>query len=327
MEDCVIFLRKKIFGENSIEEYAKRVAKATGAVIKVCPCYSTTLKEMLENIKFARKEQGKINHIVAQTESYLAPFLKNKSIVTFHDLGTLYSSRSRLYKIIKILFYVKTAEFFSNAITFVSNQTMAEFKTQAWKKNLNLNLIYNSYDERLIPDDVSEKEPKPIVLQVGTGRRKNLEATIKAMCGLNAKLLIIGRLSENQTDLLKENNIDFENSFDVDYEKIVDSYNRSKIVSFPTFYEGFGLPVVEANVMKKAVVSSDLPIVHEVGNDAVFYIDPCNADSINKAFTELLANKSVYADLVEKGEKNAERFSFSVISKQYQDLYRSLRDE
>ena len=53
MDERVIFLRKKIDGENSIEGYAQRVAEATGAIIKVCPCHSTTLRGMLKNIKFA----------------------------------------------------------------------------------------------------------------------------------------------------------------------------------------------------------------------------------------------------------------------------------
>ena len=56
MDERVIFLRKKIDGENSIEGYAQRVAEATGAIIKVCPCHSTTLRGMLKNIKFAKYE-------------------------------------------------------------------------------------------------------------------------------------------------------------------------------------------------------------------------------------------------------------------------------
>lgn len=327
MDERVIFLRKKIDGENSIEGYAQRVADATGAVIKVCPYDSTTLIGMLRNIKFARNEHGRINHIAAQTESYLVPFLKGKRIVTFHDFGTLYASRNFLYGLLKILVYVKTAEYFSDAITFVSKQTEEEFLKQKWKKIKNLHVIYNSYDERLVPNDKSNFEPKPVVLQIGTGVRKNLESTIRAMEGINAKLLVIGKLNKNQLELLKEYEIDYENAFDITYEKIVDCYNRAKLVVFPTFYEGFGLPIIEANIMQKPIISSDLPIVREVGLDAVYYINPNRVEDISNALKKLFYDNLLYERYVELGIKNARRFSKNVIFSQYSELYRSLENE
>lgn len=324
MDERVLFLRKKIEGENSIEEFAYRISRAVGAVVKICPCYSTSLKGMLENIKFVKLEQGRVNHIVAQTESYLLPFIRGKKIVTFHDLGTIYSSRNILYKFLKILIYIKTAEFFSDAITFVSVQTKNEFKRQIWKNKNNLHVIYNTYDERLAYNDRSALEEKPIILQIGTGKRKNLESTINAMIGLKAKLLVIGKLSDEQSRLLRENKIEYENYFDISYEEIVECYNRAKIVSFPTFYEGFGLPIVEANVMKKPVVSSDLPVIREVGGNAVFYIDPYNVATIQSAFMNLLMNSEVYKKYVSFGVDNAKRFSAEVIYPQYQELYGKL---
>lgn len=163
-------------------------------------------------------------------------------------------------------------------------------------------------------------------MQIGTGPRKNLEATIKAMRDINARLLIIGKLTELQLSLLKENDVDFENKFDVSYEEIVNCYNRAKIVAFPTFYEGFGLPIIEANVMHKPVVSSELPIIREVGNNSVFYINPNDIVSIKNSFEELLFDKSTYNSFVSKGTENAKRFSPSTIYEQYRELYRSLEN-
>lgn len=323
----MIFIRKKIEGENSIEGFALRVASATNAVIKECPCYSTSIKGIIENLKFARREQGKINHVVAPTESYLIPFLKGKKIVTFHDLGTLYSSRSVLYRLVKRMFYIKCAECFADAFTFVSMQTKKEFEDQCWVKRRKSMVIYNTYDDRLIPNDKSEEEPIPIVLQIGTGSRKNLEATIKAMTGVNAKLLVIGKLSTQQLDLLNACGIIYENHFDVSYGEIVDAYNRSKLVSFPTFYEGFGLPVVESQVMKKPIISSDLEIIREVGGNGVYYVDPYNVDSIKYAFKNLLSDKKLYDNYVENGLENVRKFSSQYIYSQYQNLYNSLNDE
>lgn len=324
MNKHVIFLRKKIEGENSIEEVAYHVAESTGAIVKVLPFSSTTIRGMKKNIDFAKKEQGEVNHIIAQTESYIAPFLHGKKIITFHDFETLYASRNLIYKVLKILFYVKSAEYFADVITFVSKQTKEEFKKQQWNKRKKLQVIYNTYDARLICNDKSSCEILPIVLQIGTGKRKNLESTIQAMIGLNAKLLIIGKLHENQIRLLNENNILYENYFDVSFEKIVESYNRAKIVVFPTFYEGFGLPIIEAQVMQKPIVASDLSIVKEVGGNGVFYINPNDVESIKKAIHSLLENQDLYQRYVFSGIENAKRFSSESIYEQYQNLYRSL---
>ena len=200
---------------------------------------------------------------------------------------------------------------------------MTEFKSQLWKKRRNLHVIYNTYDNRLQYNDVSDKEEVPIILQIGTGARKNLESTIKAMQGLSAKLLIIGRLSESQKALLTSNNIIYENNFDVPYEKIIDSYNRAKIVVFPTFYEGFGLPVIEAQVMQKPIIASDLEIIREVGADGVFYINPNDTNSIHNAIVTLLGNYKKYNDFVKKGLENSKRFSSEIIFPQYKNLYKS----
>lgn len=322
----MIFLRKKVEGENSIEEFARRVARATGAIVKECPHHSTTLLGMLRNIAFARRERGKTNHIIAQTESYLCLFLGGSKIVTFHDMGTIYASRNRLFKMLRILLYVKTAEFFSDAITFVSKQTRCEFEKQLWKRKLKLRVIYNTYDERLIPNDTSDLEQIPIILQIGTGARKNLESTILAAKGLNVKLVIIGKLRDSQISMLKENGVKYENAFDIPYEDYVVFYNRAKIVVFPTFYEGFGLPVVEAQVMKKPVVASDLEIIREVGGNGVFYINPNDVGSIRCAIVSLLDDKGKYRGFVSAGIENAKRFSSESIYPQYEELYRCLED-
>lgn len=321
MDSRVIFLRKKILGENSIEECAYRIAQKVGAVVKVCPCFSTSLQGILQNIVFAKANQGAINHIIAPSECYLLPFLKGKKIITFHDLGTLYASRNRLLKLLKVLLYIKPAEYFADSITFVSKYTFDEFTQQEWHKNRNKVVIYNSYDDRLIYDDVSRQEVKSAILHIGTGKRKNLEAVIAAVKGFDIKLLIVGRLSGDQQKMLNENNIVFENYYDIPYSEIVHLYNRASIVSFPTFYEGFGLPVIEAQVMHKPVFASKIPIIEEVGRDAVCYVDPYSTASIRDAISNLLYNQRYRDSLIEKGVENAKRFSSSTILDSYASLY------
>lgn len=322
MDNKVIFIRKKIIGENSIEEFAYRISQGTGAKIIQLPYDSVKVKNIIRNIIFARKHQGKVNHIVNATEGYLLPFLRNKKIITYHDFGTLSCSRNKLYKIMKFLFYVVPSKKYADFITFVSEQTKNEYIEKCGNKNMHkLLVIYNSYDERLKCFEKNKKNEKKIILHIGTGVRKNLEGLIQASRGLYIKLIVIGKLTDIQKKLLRENNIDFENYFDLPFEKIVEFYNLCDVVSFPTFYEGFGMPVIEANVMQKPVISSDIPIIHEVGNDAVYYVNPRDSKTIHSAVLDLIEHPEVYEKYVKLGIKNAKRFSPEVIINQYKKIY------
>lgn len=105
------------------------------------------------------------------------------------------------------------------------------------------------------------------------------------------------------------------------YSDIVAFYNRALIVSFPTFYEGFGLPVIEANVMQKPVIASKIPIIEEISNGSVFYVDPYAVNSIRDAIQCLLRDKNKRQELILKGIENAQQFSSSKILNDYMRLY------
>lgn len=325
MDNTVIFIRKKIIGENSIEEFAYRISQGTGAKIIELPYDSVKIKSILKNIMFARKHQGIVNHIVNASEGYLLPFLRNKKIITYHDLGTLSCSRNKLYKMMKFLFYVIPSKKYADFITFVSEQTKNEYIKKCGNKNMDkLRVIHNSYDERLIFFGRSKKNDKRIILHIGTGARKNLEGLVQASEGLDIRLLVVGKLTDIQKKLLREKNIDFENYFDLPFEKIVALYNLCDVVSFPTFYEGFGMPIIEANIMQKPVISSDIPIVHEVGKDAVYYINPKDSKTIRSAILDLIEHPEVYKNYVKLGIQNAKRFSPEVIINQYKRIYEGI---
>ena len=318
----VIILRKKIAGENSIEEIAYRISGFLSVPVLECPAHSSSFSDIRENIHFVKQIQAPAYHIISPAEAYLLPFLnKGKKIFTHHDLGTNNSSK-KIYGIIKYIFAIWFPMLFANEITFVSKETEKECKKLGLKKRQeHLHVIYNSYDKRLKPISVKRISFTTTVLHVGTAERKNLIGMIKACKGLNVQLIIIGKLHDEQLEELKNCNITYMNYFDCSFEKIVEFYNICDIVSFPTFYEGFGLPAIEANVMKKPVIVGNIPIMQEVCNDSAYFVNPYDVNDIRNAVESLIKNKSLYDSYVEKGVLNAQRFEEQKIMNQYKELY------
>lgn len=319
----VIILRKKAEGVNSIEELSSRIKSDCDVEVICCPQHSVSIKGMLANIRFIRTIKAPVYHILAPSEAYLLPFFrKGRKILTYHDLGTLYHGRNWFYSFMRILLLVVIPGFFADKITFVSRKTEKEYTERIRHvSSEKMKIIYNAYDKRLVPQKRLKKDVFTI-LAVGTDERKNLSSTIKAVEGLDIKLHIIGKLTKEQKELLKMKNIVYENSYDVPFEEIVNAYNDCDIVSFPTRYEGFGLPVIEANVMEKPVIAGDIDVIREVAHNAALFVNPDSVKEIRKAVIRLMEDADMKEMLVQNGRKNAKRFSPEKIAEQYNQLYK-----
>jgi glycosyltransferase involved in cell wall biosynthesis len=73
------------------------------------------------------------------------------------------------------------------------------------------------------------------------------------------KLIVVGKMTDKQKGLATKYQLDIENLVHVPYEKILDAYKRCDILCFPSFYEGFGLPIIEAQAIGRPVITSNVP--------------------------------------------------------------------
>lgn len=316
----VMVLRKKLEGENSIEEIAYHFKRMMDIELIILPCYSRRIKDVIKNICFIRNIDAPVFHLIS-TEAYLLPFINTKKIITYHDLGTINNSRNWLYKIMRRILFIYPSSYFSDYVTFISNESRLEYiNFMKIKKDNKLRVIYNPYDERLIPVKY-EKNEKFTILHIGTAERKNLLSTIEACKGLDIKLIVIGKLSSTQLEALLRYKIDYTNLYDINYHDIVNYYNLCDLVSFPSSYEGFGVPIVEANVMRKPIFAGDIPILHEVANDSAIFVNPYNVNEIREVIVRLMGDESLREELIKKGIINAIRFQQDKIIKQYEELY------
>jgi glycosyltransferase involved in cell wall biosynthesis len=104
-------------------------------------------------------------------------------------------------------------------------------------------------------------------------------------------------------------------------------YRTADAVAYPTLYEGFGLPVVEAMARGAPVVTSAVSSIPEVGGDDVIYVDPRDEASVASGLERVLRDEELAADLRRRGPVRAARFSWSATARATLDVYHALAGE
>ncbi|MFB0924885.1 MAG: glycosyltransferase, partial [Vicingaceae bacterium] len=165
---------------------------------------------------------------------------------------------------------------------------------------------------------------KPTLLQIGPKENKNLIRLAEALNGVNCQLSIVGVLTLGQKEALSQNNIEYSNVVNISNEELKQQYEQTDLLAFVSTYEGFGMPIVEAQIVGRPVITSNLLSMPEVAGDAAHLIDPYNVEDIRKGVLEIISDETYRNMLVEKGRVNAERFSVDTITAQYAEMYKQI---
>lgn len=288
------------------------------------PCNNYSFKSMYGNIRYTlfKVKSGKYDVIhITGTEHYLLPFLrKYNTIITVHDLGFYTQQKSFLKKIKKYFLWIKTLRL-AKRVSFVSEKSKEEaLPFVNFKKNQILT-IYNALDPgyNYIPKKFNAK--CPVILHVGTSENKNLKNTIAAVVGIPCELRIVGNLTEENRRQLEFLLIKYSNFFDLSDEEIRREYINCDIVSFSSFYEGFGMPIIEGQAIGRVIVTSNLSPMKEVAGNAAIFVNPYSVDSIRSGFIKAIEENKQYIQL---GLNNIKRFSVNKIALQYYNVYKTM---
>ncbi|MGB8698831.1 MAG: glycosyltransferase family 1 protein [Thermosynechococcaceae cyanobacterium] len=193
-------------------------------------------------------------------------------------------------------------------------------------------VIFNGYDS---PPKSINKNPYEFdyILFIGSiNPRKNLANLIHAYnllkhrLGTGLKLVIIG----SKKQIFKAGDISSDADSDILFTGYVDDPTKwsilegAKCLVFPSFLEGFGLPILEAFSVGTPVVASDIPVFRELFKDAIEYVDPFLPDSIAQGIQNVLINPTYQEDLVRKGHEIKNGFSWSQAAQSYDVLLQKI---
>lgn len=285
------------------------------------------IKSLIENIlivrKYMKKNPDSIIHITG-TENYLLPFLKKyKTIVTVHDLGFYTRNKKTIKLKLKYPLWIKSLKL-ANKVVFISNKTEIEAKKLIDFKDNQTIVIMNPVSNKF-KDISSEKYniEKPIILQVGTYENKNLERLVEAIKDVKCHLRIVGHLSDNQIFLLNKNKIEYSKVENISNKQIVEEYQNCDIVSFPSLYEGFGMPIIEGQASGKVVITSNISPMKEIAKDSCCLVNPLDINSIKLGILEAINNYEKYRIL---SRENIKRFSIDKKVEEYFNIYKEILD-
>ncbi|MBZ9729458.1 glycosyltransferase family 4 protein [Salegentibacter sp. JZCK2] len=265
---------------------------------------------------------------------------KIKSVVTIHDLIFLrypefYSFLDKIIYKRKFQHAVKAAD----SIIAVSEQTKKDIIDFLEADASKIEVIYQgcqkeykiSYSPAAINDVIKKyKLPKNYLLNVGTVEsRKNILAAVKAIKDLDTHLVIVGSLTSYaekiRTYIKKEgleNKVFFLHGLST-YE-LAALYQGAEIFIYPSLFEGFGIPIIEALYSKTPVITTNYGCFPEAGGPDSIYVDPTNISEISEAIRSLLNDPAKRKLISEKSFNYAQRFNDENIASQIVSLYNDL---
>ena len=268
-----------------------------------------------------------------------------KLIVTVHDLIYKTYPQGHTKETIALTDrFIRQALEKAHKIICVSQSTQEDLR-----KFFNLSadrscVIYHGVDHQTFyPQD--DKRPgwlmeagitKPFILFVGTLEpRKNLAGLLKSFALLkssrkfNGQLVITGMkgwMNESIPPLIKSLEMGQDIVFMgfVSDQQLRDLYNRTEVFVFPSFYEGFGFPILEAFCCAAPVITSNTSSCKEIAGNAAVLTDPGNPESIAQAIARVLDDESLRAKLRREGLSRCQEFSFLKTAQETLNIYQEV---
>lgn len=325
----VVFMQRKPrnVGNYSVEyifeDVRKRLSGKINAQVMVSTYESSGLFKRLCNCFEAFRKSGPVNHITGDV-NYLGIMLnRRRTINTILDCVYLETSSGLKYKIFKY-FWLVLPEKHSRFITAISESTKKEILRHHQCDPDKIVVIPVAISPAFTFRPARFNEDKPRILQVGAAPNKNIPRLIEALEGIPCVLNIIGKRNEEYVQLCRDKGVELVYESGLSDEEIIRRYEMADIVSLVSTYEGFGMPILEAQAVGRAVISSNIYSMPEVAGDSAVLVDPLNVSEIREGIRRLIDDDEFRNNRILEGLVNVKRFDPDLIANRYYELYKAI---
>lgn len=321
------FQRKPGRGHFSVERIFDEVRRHLPPHIRcrhaVSRFESKGLFPRIYNILEAPFRGADVNHITGDVH-YLAVLLpKRRTVLTILDCVTLNRLTGWRRKILWFAWYwlpMKRA----GAITVISAFTKKELLTWVHCDPEKVQVVHVPVSDSFKPQPKPFSRSQPVILHVGSTPNKNLRRVVEALKGIPCRLRVIGKFPEEDMRLLEHSGLDYSIAANLNDAELVREYEQCDMLVFASTYEGFGLPIVEAQAVGRPVVTSDLGPMPEVSGGAACLVDPFSTASIRVGIMRVIDDADYRDELIRKGFENAQLYHPDIIAARYADIYDQL---
>lgn len=279
---------------------------------------------IVKNLKDASTD---VYHITGSCNYAALALPKGKTVLTIHDIGHYERSLSQPKKLIYKFFNYTLPLRRVGMVTVVS-----EFTKRKVLSNFNIEqdkvvVIPNPIQPHFVPNNKPFNTIKPTILQIGSGKQKNIENLIDAVKGLSVKLLLVRGEDAILEKKLKENNIQFTWLSNLSNEGVYEAYCKSDILYFASDYEGFGLPIIEAMAVGRPIITSNIAPMKDLGKDIAWLVDPEKPDETKRAIEDICQNKNLRTLRISKGFETVTQYYPKEVAQAYEAIYERLHHE
>ncbi|MCX2431165.1 glycosyltransferase family 4 protein [Pedobacter sp. GR22-10] len=296
----------------------------------------------LNIVKDLARDQVQLFHGLSHEIPFAIQHTRIKSVVTIHDL--IFLRFPQYYQFIDRKLYKwksKSACKRADQIIAISEKTKADIIEFYSINPDKIEVIYQSCDDIFkYPFDDSTlkrislkyKLPEKFVLNVGTiEERKNLNLIVQALKNVDEdyKLVVIGKKTGYFKTVKKEieklglnKRVIFLQN--IPFADLPGIYQLADLFVYPSFYEGFGIPIIEALYSGVPVIAATGSCLEEAGGPDSIYVDPTNVNDLSTAINHVLGNPALQKEMKEKGLEFVQKFNSPNVTQQLMDCYINL---
>ena len=296
----------------------------------------------------------KHNPVVIYLTQYITPFFVSKDIkiitivhdISFNFFGQFIKFKDLFFLKTLIPVSLKRADKVIGVSEFTKDEIIKYYKIDSTK----VDFMYNSIGDEFWSNTYSQKEidevrnryklPEKFILYMGTLQpRKNIPQLIEAFARITDRLdgvkIVLGgnRNGHNFDEKIDKSIAKYELGDRVVFTGFVDEKDKAIVFAlaqsfvFPSIYEGFGIPVLEAMSQKVPVLASSIPSLKEIAGESALYFDLEDIDDFSKKLYDISMNNELRNKLIQSGLERISFFSWEKTANKMLAIFKKLKND
>jgi|688.fasta_scaffold141651_2 glycosyltransferase involved in cell wall biosynthesis len=286
--------------------------------------YSQGLLPRLYNCLEAWAKRGTINHVTGDVHFLGILLPRRNTIQTILDCVFMKDAKG-LRRLLFSWIWMKIPARRARFITTISQASKDEIVLYSGVDPEKVKVIPIALSPVFKRADRTYDWQRPRILIVGAAPNKNIPNILKALKGIDCRLSLVGRFNPEYKAMMEEFGLEHTYEWNLNVAQMYAKYLETDILMFASTYEGFGMPIIEAQASGALVVTSGISSMPEVaGENSAIFVDPYDVSSIRKGVLRAVGDPEERERLIANGYENCSRFDPVRISNMYLELYKQI---